>query len=241
MQVEEESRTSPLDRTPVTVTPLKYWHVMRAARTFVVSGAPDPFVRYIRNGRKSTLFEKISERLRIMLYLLICIRTKVTLTVDKGISNVVGVPPSNPSDKKDLVARFAEFLTWILRWSRDRMATDPEEQRVRNGWDNILFPPFRRKEFDEKVGEAVKRSIGDRVEKMWYIEGLCTDPSFQGRGYGGAVLDAVTTLADQAGQPTWVGSSNMENTRFYNQHGFTRSLLEIRIQSGTESLSRSVL
>lgn len=181
--------------------------VASAARTFVVSGVADPFVRYVRNEREPTFIERVSERLRIMLYLLICIRTKVTLTVNAGIANVVGVPPKNPSDKKDLVTRFAEFLTGILRWSRDRMMTDAEERK-------------RRKEFEEKITEAMKRSIGDRVDKMWYIEGLCTDPLSQGQGYGGALLDAVTTLADRAGQATWLQSSNVANKKFYNEHGF---------------------
>lgn len=42
--------------------------------------------------------------------------------------------------------------------------------------------------------EAVSRTLGERVNQMWYVEGLCTDPNYQGRGYGGAVLDAVTIL-----------------------------------------------
>lgn len=42
--------------------------------------------------------------------------------------------------------------------------------------------------------EAMSRTLGDRVDKMWYIEGLYTHPDHQGRGYGGTLLDTVTAV-----------------------------------------------
>jgi GNAT superfamily N-acetyltransferase len=50
----------------------------------------------------------------------------------------------------------------------------------------------RRKEFYEKLHEAVTNTLGDYTKRMWYIDGLFTAPSSQGQGYGSALLDTVT-------------------------------------------------
>jgi len=44
----------------------------------------------------------------------------------------------------------------------------------------------------------VKNTLGNRVKEMWYIDGLFTAPSSQGQGYGGALLDAVTSQVRHA-------------------------------------------
>lgn len=52
----------------------------------------------------------------------------------------------------------------------------------------------RTEEAQGKVHEAVSKSLGGRVDQMLYLDTLATEPASQGRGYGGALLDAITTL-----------------------------------------------
>lgn len=42
--------------------------------------------------------------------------------------------------------------------------------------------------------EAVSRTIGDRADKMWYIDSLATDPENQGQGFGGALLESIAAF-----------------------------------------------
>jgi ribosomal protein S18 acetylase RimI-like enzyme len=44
------------------------------------------------------------------------------------------------------------------------------------------------------MDEAVAKTIGNRADQMWYIDSLSTEPASQGQGFGGALLDSVTTL-----------------------------------------------
>jgi GNAT superfamily N-acetyltransferase len=50
----------------------------------------------------------------------------------------------------------------------------------------------------------VKNKLGDQVKEMWYIDGLFTAPSSQGQGYGGALLDAITSQVRHPFMPTLI-------------------------------------
>lgn len=55
---------------------------------------------------------------------------------------------------------------------------------------------------------------------MRVINSLATNPDFQRRGYGGALVDEVTRRADKERRSSYLISSNTANTEFYNSHGF---------------------
>jgi ribosomal protein S18 acetylase RimI-like enzyme len=55
----------------------------------------------------------------------------------------------------------------------------------------------------------------------WYLWGLGVDPSQQGKGIGGALLQPVLSRADAAGQPCYLETQNESNLPFYQKHGFT--------------------
>ena len=46
----------------------------------------------------------------------------------------------------------------------------------------------------EKTRKALDRVLGDRIGDMLHVMILATERSSQKRGYGGALLDAVTSL-----------------------------------------------
>ncbi|KAF9453049.1 hypothetical protein P691DRAFT_782419 [Macrolepiota fuliginosa MF-IS2] len=80
---------------------------------------------------------------------------------------------------------------------------------------------WRAAEVQAKVKTAVSRSLGNRVEKMLYIDTLATEPTSQGWGYGGALLDSVGALADVTNQAVWLQSTNERNASFYLSHGYS--------------------
>ena len=63
----------------------------------------------------------------------------------------------------------------------------------------------------------------DRVhpkEPHWYLAILGTEPSFQGRGVGSAVLQPVLDDCDRNEVPAYLESSKESNIAFYARHGF---------------------
>ena len=54
----------------------------------------------------------------------------------------------------------------------------------------------------------------------YYLGGLGTDPQWQGRGLGSAVLGPVLDICDREGLPAYLESSKESNVAFYRRHGF---------------------
>ena len=54
----------------------------------------------------------------------------------------------------------------------------------------------------------------------YYLGGLGTDPQWQGRGLGSAVLGPVLEICDRDGVPAYLESSKETNIGFYGRHGF---------------------
>lgn len=128
-------------------------------------------------------------------------RTKVFLTVEGAVAGVIATPPGSVSKPHDSITTLARLLLKTVR-CKSRY----EAERLR--------------EYNEKVTEAVKNALGDDVKEMWYIDGLFTAPSNQGRGYGRALLNAVISQVDDTFHAAWLKSSDQANTAFYNSHGF---------------------
>ena len=54
----------------------------------------------------------------------------------------------------------------------------------------------------------------------YYLGGLGTDPPWQGKGLGSAVLRPVLDICDREGVPAYLESSRESNISFYRRHGF---------------------
>ncbi|MFQ5515878.1 MAG: GNAT family N-acetyltransferase [Myxococcota bacterium] len=54
----------------------------------------------------------------------------------------------------------------------------------------------------------------------WYLTVLGTDPSFQGRGVGGALIDPILRRCDASGVAAYLESSNPANVPYYQRFGF---------------------
>ncbi|KAJ3576174.1 hypothetical protein NP233_g594 [Leucocoprinus birnbaumii] len=218
---EEESSTQPLlqevgrtydaasslsleiEVSPI-VTPLSYAHLKKASKTWADAFASDPVLRYIDNNRKQSPEVKDATQFIMFFVMAYWKKRKVALTVDAGASFVFCTPPKFHEGLLDRgIYWIAELIGKIF------LALTPKEERKRAA------------EVENRVGLAVNRSLGDRVNKMLYIDALATEPGSQGWGYGGALLDAVGALGDVTDQAIWLKSTNEKNTGFYLAHGYT--------------------
>ncbi|TFY54738.1 hypothetical protein EVJ58_g8681 [Rhodofomes roseus] len=75
-------------------------------------------------------------------------------------------------------------------------------------------------EMMSKQDAAIKSALGDKIQGMFAVEGLATHPNKQGRGYGSALMAAANAKADALGVASWLSSSNIANTAFYESCGF---------------------
>jgi ribosomal protein S18 acetylase RimI-like enzyme len=57
-------------------------------------------------------------------------------------------------------------------------------------------------------------------EEHWYLAVLATDPSYQGRGIGRALLEPMLARADEAGVATYLETQKESNLAYYGRYGF---------------------
>ncbi len=69
-------------------------------------------------------------------------------------------------------------------------------------------------------------NYADRLHKKsvtgrhWYLYGLGVEPSLQGQGVGGALLQPVLAQADREGLVCYLDTNNEKNIPFYERNGF---------------------
>ncbi|KAI0750907.1 hypothetical protein C8Q80DRAFT_1268216 [Daedaleopsis nitida] len=77
----------------------------------------------------------------------------------------------------------------------------------------------RRQVFRELVGALAKEAFGDKLDDMYVITALCTDPDMQGCGYGSALMKYVIDKSDSDSRDTWLVTTDAHH--FYERHGFS--------------------
>ncbi|KAI0335570.1 hypothetical protein GY45DRAFT_1316924 [Cubamyces sp. BRFM 1775] len=107
---------------------------------------------------------------------------------------------STPGDPKGLT-RWRTFLTALI----DKL-------------DNRELAK-RKKEVEGKIGAMVEDAFGEKVKDMYEVQALATAPEAQGRGYGSALVTAVTDMGDADGHDVWLITSDAYG--FYETLGFS--------------------
>ncbi len=65
--------------------------------------------------------------------------------------------------------------------------------------------------------KAHKQSVSG---EQWYLLGLGVEPSKQGQGIGGMLIQPILARADVSGLPCYLETVNESNLPFYEKHGF---------------------
>jgi GNAT superfamily N-acetyltransferase len=110
-------------------------------------------------------------------------------------------------------------------------------------YQSILTPQQRRRvdEVEPKMNDMTSRALGDEAAEFISLDYLCCAPERQSRGYGAALVRAITDIVrhyihsipvllfsntrnclkgDAQGRKVWLISSNMYNSKFYQAQGF---------------------
>ena len=90
---------------------------------------------------------------------------------------------------------------------------------------------------DAKVGLTTSRLVGPRItmcargllyfashhpkERHWYLQMLGTEPQWQSKGLGSAMMAPILDRCDREGERVYLESSKERNIAFYGRHGFT--------------------
>ncbi|HLH61063.1 MAG TPA: GNAT family N-acetyltransferase [Ktedonobacteraceae bacterium] len=77
---------------------------------------------------------------------------------------------------------------------------------------------FRRHATMEAYDSAVHAQFAPG--KHWYLWGLGVDPTYQGQGIGGMLLQPVLARAEADRLPCYLETSTAKNVSFYSKHGF---------------------
>jgi ribosomal protein S18 acetylase RimI-like enzyme len=90
--------------------------------------------------------------------------------------------------------------------------------------EDALVALFRRTIAEEDQDDmfAVFEQMGSYHpdEPHWYLPLIGVDPSQQRKGYGSELLRHALAACDRDGTPAYLESTNPENTRLYERHGF---------------------
>jgi len=102
-------------------------------------------------------------------------------------------------------------------------------------WAYIVNGPALLSTFGTGIGRVL--STMDMMEKVhphtphWYLQTIGTDPEFQGKGYGGAIMRDRLAAVDAAHMPCYLESSKDTNIPIYQSFGF-RVTGEMQVPNG---------
>ncbi|KAI0352852.1 hypothetical protein OH77DRAFT_740427 [Trametes cingulata] len=179
---------------PVEVVPLKYGGVPTGADTVFRAFLNDSIMVYYRLAETAPLYET-RWKLRHNLTLLDAVHQRRVLTVNQGAAILeYGAPGNNEP------SRIYKFLFSLLETFDSRELT-----RRKTEWRGL-------------AKSLLQETFGERLKDMYDIQILATAPSMQGKGYGSALVTAVTDMADAEGCDICVLSSDAYH--FYERLGF---------------------
>ncbi|EIM88054.1 uncharacterized protein STEHIDRAFT_138518 [Stereum hirsutum FP-91666 SS1] len=201
---------------PVKARPMRYDEsdesdnpadIPRGVQTWKDAFATDGLQKYIRDTPDATGWRKVlsdfSRNTRIrkeLLYNIYRRPVSVAWTVEDGAAWALGNHEFLPQE--GLLYILNRLLDQIIR----RLYTPDQIERGN--------------ELTEKIARTLNSQLGDNIHHFYSLDGLCTAPEVQGRGYGSALVRAVVSQADKDNRHTWLFSSSVTNVPFYQSHGF---------------------
>lgn len=102
-------------------------------------------------------------------------------------------------------------------------------------WAYIVNGPALLSTFGSGIGRVLSTmGMMEKVhphEPHWYLQTIGTDPKFQGKGYGGAIMRDRLAAVDAAHLPCYLESSKETNIPIYQSFGF-RLTGEMQVAGG---------
>lgn len=193
----------------IKVEPLKYREVPKSVHSGVEANKQDPMFRYVQHNvpdRDKSFMAKRRYNVIYNLAIADAARQKCAWTVNHGEALILLEHAPKDAAKRTRLDKLISTMTGlILKYLR---LLDSPEQRKRSN------------EMSEKSEAVIKEAFGDAVADMRVLEGFVTAPEKQGQGYGTALAKHVCAIAESEGRATWLLSSNIMNTPFYEGLGF---------------------
>jgi len=204
------SKVPPNAHAAVDVKSLRYEYASSAADSTRAAFDDDPLHNYLRGSAKDERRLRGIYKTNTTLQLVIAIRSreKMVFTVADGEANVIGTRSKSESGGSSPVDELIQRIGRVYSTILGKVILSKEQKK-------------RFKEVTLKLEDVVKNTLGEKVDDMLYVDLLATSPTSQGKGYGSALVAAVTSMADLQNRTTFLLSSNIRNTAFYNSCGFT--------------------
>lgn len=96
------------------------------------------------------------------------------------------------------------------------------------------------REFLPLLHDTKVSTLGERDNDSWYLVYLGTKKSSRGKGYARKLIEHVTEMADAAGQPCYLESSNCVNLPFYGRMGF-EIVRKVYLQRGAKPVDMDIM
>ncbi|KAH9928733.1 uncharacterized protein B0H18DRAFT_247132 [Fomitopsis serialis] len=200
----EDSDAQPQARDDLAadVRPMRYADIPNVVATHRAAFANDPVWSYLFRTPDDATCSRLSRWLDSLVYFLQClgrVHARKMLVINDGDAYLYfGLPGGKPTVVERIIGRSTSFLR--------KVRTAEQKKRM--------------EETMQKQDAAIKAAIGERIHSMFAAHDLATHPGKQGRGYGGALVAAANAKADALGAASWLSSSNVANTAFYESCGF---------------------
>jgi ribosomal protein S18 acetylase RimI-like enzyme len=93
---------------------------------------------------------------------------------------------------------------------------EPDGERMDEILEATVSPELR----EELSGFTEVQSANHPHEAHQYLAMIGVDPTYQGRGLGGALLAYGLAISDKTGLPSYLEATSEGNRRLYERHGF---------------------
>ncbi|HEY1739848.1 MAG TPA: GNAT family N-acetyltransferase [Acidimicrobiia bacterium] len=140
--------------------------------------------------------------------------------------------PDAAARRRKLPAFFRALLRASLPFGEVYTASDAHAAAIWNPPGTFPMGWYK----DAKLGVTTARLVGLRLssiaggllyfqshhpkERHWYLQMLGTQPDWQGKGVGSAIIAPVLERCDRTGERVYLESSKEQNIPFYARHGF---------------------
>jgi GNAT superfamily N-acetyltransferase len=122
--------------------------------------------------------------------------------------------------ERTFLRRGEAYTTSDLRGGALWMPPQDVRPGLRELWDTAPMIPLLGRRLVPTLRMIAVMESHHPKERHYYLGPLGTDPDWQGKGIGSAMLQPVLAHCDGVGMPAYLESSKQQNLPFFHRHGF---------------------